>query len=274
MLAFASVPASEPVLDAIDRRFQATLADLVELSRIPSVSAAGFDPKQLERSADRVATLLADAGLESVEILRQGNAHPYVMGEWLGAGPDVPTAIIYAHHDVQPPGRLDHWESPAFEPTVRADGRLYGRGVVDDKAGLLLHLAALRAWKDATGAFPINVKVIVEGEEEISQIVDPATVLEELLDTVLTIQNYVVAAILIVGVSALATAALVFLLSLRLRRREIDTMVKIGGSRARIGMVLASEVLVVLILAVMLAGGLTVLTASFGSAIIRSLILS
>ena len=112
------------------------------------------------------------------------------------------------------------------------------------------------------------------GEEETNQVVDPITVLEELLDTVLTIQNYVVAAILIVGVSALATAALVFLLSLRLRRREIDTMVKIGGSRTRIGMVLISEVVVVLVLAVTLAGGLTLLTASVGSAVIRSLILS
>ncbi len=113
-----------------------------------------------------------------------------------------------------------------------------------------------------------------EGEEETNQVVNPATVLEELLDTVLTIQNYVVAAILIVSMSALATAALVFLLSLRLRRREIDTMVKIGGSRTRIGMVLASEVVVVLALAVTLAGGLTLLTASVGSAVIRSLILS
>jgi putative ABC transport system permease protein len=113
-----------------------------------------------------------------------------------------------------------------------------------------------------------------EGEEETDQIVDPATVLDELLDTVLTIQNYVVAAILLVGVSALATAALVFMLSLRLRRREIDTMVKIGGSRARIGMVLVSEIVVVLVLAVILAGGLTLLTASVGSTVIRSLILS
>jgi len=114
-----------------------------------------------------VAALLSDAGLRGVEILRVEGAHPYVTAHWLDAGPDAPTALIYAHHDVQPPGRLDHWETPAFEPTRRADGRLYGRGVVDDKAGILLHVAALRAWLDTRGALPINVKLIIEGEEEI-----------------------------------------------------------------------------------------------------------
>ena len=158
-------PAS--VVDSLEARLDRTVGELIELSRIPGVSAAGFDPAELERSAEAVAALLTDAGLERVEILRQGDAHPYVLGEWLRAGPDAPTVLIYAHHDVQPPGRLDHWATPAFEPTLRADGRLYGRGVVDDKAGLMLHLAALRAWLEGGGRLPLNVKVVVEGEEEI-----------------------------------------------------------------------------------------------------------
>jgi acetylornithine deacetylase/succinyl-diaminopimelate desuccinylase-like protein len=155
------------VLEALERRFDLTLAELVELARIPGVSAAGFDPAQLVRSAERVAALLEAIGLDRVELLRLGDAHPYVVGEWLGAGPGAPTAIVYAHHDVQPPGRPERWETPAFEPCVRADGRLYGRGVVDDKAGILLHAAALRAWLEAEGRLPINLKVVVEGEEEI-----------------------------------------------------------------------------------------------------------
>jgi acetylornithine deacetylase/succinyl-diaminopimelate desuccinylase-like protein len=155
---------------ALERRLERSVAELVELARIPGVSAPGFDPAQVERSAERVAQLVADAGLSGVEVVRAGGSHPCVLAEWTGAGGDAPTALVYAHHDVQPPGRLERWQTPAFEPCVRADGRLYGRGVVDDKAGILLHLAALRAWLETTGALPINVKLIVEGEEEIGSL--------------------------------------------------------------------------------------------------------
>ena len=113
-----------------------------------------------------------------------------------------------------------------------------------------------------------------QGEGEPSQIVRPIAVMNDLLDTILTIERYVVAAILIVAVATLATAALVFLLSLRLRRREIETMVKIGGSRLNVAAVLVFEVVVVLLLGVFLAGGLTLLTSRFGYAAIRALILS
>jgi len=157
----------EAALAALERRFAAVLDDLCALARIPGVSAAGFPAAELARSARAVAELLRKAGLERVEVLELPGAHPYVVGEWLRAGPKAPTALIYAHHDVQPPGRPEKWQSPAFEPTRRADGRLYGRGVVDDKAGLLLHVAALGACLAAGERLPCNVKLIVEGEEEI-----------------------------------------------------------------------------------------------------------
>jgi acetylornithine deacetylase/succinyl-diaminopimelate desuccinylase-like protein len=154
-------------LEALDARIEETLAELCELARIPGVSAAGFAARELERSAGKAAELMRGAGLEHVAVLHLPGAHPYVVGDWLHAGASAPTALVYAHHDVQPPGRAEKWVTPAFEPTLRADGRLYGRGVVDDKAGLMVHLAALRACLDAGVAPPMNVKLIVEGEEEI-----------------------------------------------------------------------------------------------------------
>ncbi|MFQ5990633.1 MAG: ABC transporter permease, partial [Candidatus Methylomirabilales bacterium] len=113
-----------------------------------------------------------------------------------------------------------------------------------------------------------------QSKDEISQILKPVGVMNELLSTILTVQSYVVTAVVIVGLSTLATAILVFMLSLRLRRREIETMVKIGGSKLSIWSVLSSEVVVVLFMSVSLAAGLTLLTSWFGSAAIRALILS
>ena len=113
-----------------------------------------------------------------------------------------------------------------------------------------------------------------EGGEEPSQIVQPTSVMNDLLDTILTIQGFVIAAILLVAAATIATAALVFLLSLRLRRREIETMTKIGGSRLSIGTILVSEVVAVLVLGVGLAGALTLVTSQFGAGIIRAWLLS
>ena len=113
-----------------------------------------------------------------------------------------------------------------------------------------------------------------QGPNESCQIVRPVTVMDELLATILTVQNFVVLAVIIVGLSTVATAVLVFLLSLRLRRREIETMVKIGGSRAGIVSVLVSEVVVVVVISALLAAGLTALTGTFGSEAIRAFLLS
>ncbi len=166
-LSSSRVPAPPEVLTKLELRFEDSVGELSALVRTPGVSAAGFPPGELLRSAEQVAELLERSGLEHARVLRFADAHPYVVADWLHAGPEAPTALIYAHHDVQPPGREAHWKSPPFEPTRRADGRLYGRGVVDDKAGIVLHAAAIRAWLDAAGALPINVKWVIEGEEEI-----------------------------------------------------------------------------------------------------------
>jgi acetylornithine deacetylase/succinyl-diaminopimelate desuccinylase-like protein len=162
---------TDQVLERLDFGFEARIDELIQLSRIPSVSAEGFPTEDVRRSAEAVASLLEDSGFSSVEMLEQGDAHPYVVGEWLGAGPKARTLLLYAHHDVQPPGRPTHWRTPAFEPTrIEGEGeagRLYGRGVVDDKAGIIVFAGALRAWLESGTPPPVNLKIVVEGEEEI-----------------------------------------------------------------------------------------------------------
>jgi acetylornithine deacetylase/succinyl-diaminopimelate desuccinylase-like protein len=145
---------------AIQRELPGVRADLERLARIPSIAFEGFDHAHVERSAQAVADLLRGAGLPDVRIVRAGG-QPAVIGR-RPAPPGAPTVLLYAHHDVQPAGDLALWDSDPFEPTER-DGRLYGRGVADDKAGVLAHVAALRAFGDA---LPVGVVVFVEGEEE------------------------------------------------------------------------------------------------------------
>src|SRR6478672_10337591 len=138
----------------------AVRADLEALTRIPSVSLDAFDQAHVEASAAATAELLRAEGLD-VEIVREGG-RPAVIGHV--DGPEgAPTVMLYAHHDVQPPGKDEDWDSAPFEPTER-DGRVYARGIADDKAGVMAHLAALRAHH---GTLPVGVTVFVEGEEEI-----------------------------------------------------------------------------------------------------------
>jgi acetylornithine deacetylase/succinyl-diaminopimelate desuccinylase-like protein len=146
---------------AVERVLPEARRDLERLVRIPSVSAAGYDPAQVRRSAEATAEILAAAGLAS-EILEIEGAHPAVLAT--RAAPEgAPTVLLYAHHDVQPPGVEALWQTPPFEPVER-DGRLYGRGAADDKGGLAMHAASIRAWGDE---IPVGVTVVVEGEEEI-----------------------------------------------------------------------------------------------------------
>jgi len=134
--------------------------DLEDLVRIESVWADPARRPEVQRSADAVAKLLSKAGFSDVQIVSEGGA-PAVIARH-PAPPGSPTVLLYAHHDVQPEGDHGQWQSPPFEPTER-DGRLYGRGSADDKAGIATHLAAFRAHG---GAPPVGVTVFVEGEEE------------------------------------------------------------------------------------------------------------
>ncbi len=143
----------------------AYIEELKTLCRVPSISADGFPEEKVRESAEATATLMRKIGLQNVELLELHDVHPYVYGDWLGA-PGQPTLILYAHHDVQPTGERDKWENDPFEPTEKS-GRLYGRGTGDDKAGILIHLAAIASYLKTEGKLPVNVKCFFEGEEEI-----------------------------------------------------------------------------------------------------------
>src|SRR5579862_384517 len=148
----------------VESKHDEHLSDLYEFLRIPSVSAQSEHKPDIERAARWVADRLRGAGLDQVEIVPT-KMHPLVYGESLHA-PGKPTVLFYGHYDVQPAEPLDLWTSPAFEPTIR-DGNLYGRGTADDKGQVHIHIRALDALRQTAGKLPINIKVLIEGEEEV-----------------------------------------------------------------------------------------------------------
>lgn len=152
----------EAYLDQNQPRFVDELLDFV---RIPSVSAKPENIPDVQRAAQWVAARLTAAGAERAEVLPTAG-HPVVCAEWLHAGADKPTLLIYGHFDVQPAEPFDLWTTPPFEPEIR-DGRVWGRGASDDKGGMLIPILAFEAMLQAKGRLPVNVRFFFEGQEEI-----------------------------------------------------------------------------------------------------------
>ncbi|MDF1513080.1 MAG: dipeptidase [Anaerolineae bacterium] len=134
------------------------------LLRIPSIGADPSCREDVRRAAEWIVAEMQRLGIENCQIM-ETQGQPAVYGDWLHAGADAPTLLLYAHYDVQPVDPLDLWVSPPFEPEIH-DGKLYARGVVDDKSGVFLHLKAFESVMSATDSLPVNVKFIYEGEEE------------------------------------------------------------------------------------------------------------
>jgi acetylornithine deacetylase/succinyl-diaminopimelate desuccinylase-like protein len=153
---------TQMLAEAVGQVLPSVRADLERLVRIPSVSADPAAASHVHESALIVAALLGTAGLADVDVLTVPGGQPAVVAH-RPAPPGAPTVLLYAHHDVQPPGDPADWDSDPFQPAER-HGRLFGRGAADDKAGIAVHLAALRAHGDK---LPVGVTVLVEGEEEI-----------------------------------------------------------------------------------------------------------
>lgn len=156
---------SLPIDQWVKNREDQLLEELKEFIRIPSVSTLPEHTADVRRAAELVASRMREAGLENVRLI-ETPGHPLVYGDWLHAA-GKPTVLCYGHYDVQPPDPLEEWISPPFEPTVR-DGNLYARGAVDDKGQMYMHIKAVQLLHQLHGgSLPVNVKFLIEGEEEV-----------------------------------------------------------------------------------------------------------
>lgn len=160
----SALAAPDAVLAELDAALEADLAALFEFVRIPSVSADSRRAADVRRAAETVAGALRAAGIDDVQV-HDTERHPVVTGATREA-PGAPTILVYGHYDVQPPEPLERWVSPPFEPTVR-EGRVYARGVSDDKAPLFIPITVVAAYRRAGEPLPVNLVFLLEGEEEI-----------------------------------------------------------------------------------------------------------
>lgn len=155
----------DQVLQWLSSNHDHLVRQLGELVAIQSISTDGEHAKEIDQSAAVTCEQMRQAGLQNVEVLRSGDSNPYAYGEWLGA-PGKPTVFLYAHHDVQPINFVEDWKSPPWTLTPR-DGRLYGRGAADDKGAIVAELGPIAGFLKTRGSLPVNVKMVVEGEEEV-----------------------------------------------------------------------------------------------------------
>jgi acetylornithine deacetylase/succinyl-diaminopimelate desuccinylase-like protein len=154
----------ENMLSYVDQNKDRYLAELKDFIAIPSISTNPANAGEVRRCADWVADHMRNIGLQNVQIFPTAG-HPVVYGEWLNA-PGKPTVLLYGHYDVQPPEPLELWTSPPFDATIRGEN-LYARGSADDKGQVFIHLKSIEAYLRNTGALPVNLKLLIEGEEEI-----------------------------------------------------------------------------------------------------------
>ena len=156
---------SNAALDWLTKHHEDIVRGLADLVAIPSISTDGEHQAEIERTARLTCDQMRHAGLHNVEILKVGGSLPYAYGEWLEA-PGKPTVFLYAHHDVQPINYVEQWQSDPWKLT-RRDGRLYARGAADDKGAISAFLGAIAAYRKTANTLPVNIKMLVEGEEEV-----------------------------------------------------------------------------------------------------------
>ena len=154
----------QPVLDLINDDLDNAINRLQEFLQIPSISTDSEYTSEVRRCAEHITSDLTTIGLDVT--LHDTIGHPMVVATDDSAGPDAPRVLYYGHYDVQPPDPMDEWISEPFEPTVR-DGNVFARGATDDKGQMLTHIKSAQAWMETAGSLPVQIKYLIEGEEEV-----------------------------------------------------------------------------------------------------------